>query len=63
MPKRMRRVPFGVWWILCCMVPLAALAVTFYLNVPATFSVLVAVMVLIPLARALLHAAAHHPRG
>lgn len=63
MLRRVRRVPFGVWWVLCCSVPLAALAATFYLNVPALLSALVAIVVLIPLARALLDAAAHHPRG
>lgn len=62
MLHRISRISYGVLIAACCLLPLAALAATLYLDVPAVLSALVAVLLLIPLARALLSAAAQHPR-
>ncbi len=40
--------------ILCCLVPLAALAATLFLNTPVALTALIALLVLVPLAQRLL---------
>ena len=40
--------------LLCCLLPVAALGAALFLNVPAGFAALIALLLLIPLARRLL---------
>jgi hypothetical protein len=48
---------YSLMALLCCFVPLAALAATLYLHTPSALTVLVALILLIPLARWLLRSA------
>lgn len=62
MSPRMGRNQHIVLLLLCCLLPMAALGVALFLNVPPALTALVALLLLIPLARRLLEAVAEENR-